>query len=80
MATCTGDTVMNQSERKPLLTFFRVNMIAGLLVMAGVMLVGLASGAPAEGLTLRVALAALLYSLFAAYADLYFRPLPARKM
>lgn len=78
---------MRRIDHKPLQTFFRLNLIAGLLVLTAVLLpgglgeaLGTLDALPAEGAQLRVALAALLYSLFAGYAELYFRPAPVRKM
>lgn len=78
---------MRRIDRKHLQAFFRLNLIAGLLVLTAAALPGGLGEAldaldaiPADGAQLRVALAALLYSLFAGYADLYFRPARAREM
>ncbi len=78
---------MNRIIRNPLRLFLLLNMFAGLLVLAGAFLMG-AGADPlraleqwqAGGTHFRIALAALLYSLFAWYADLYFRPRPNREM
>lgn len=53
--------------------FFLANLVLGLLVLAGslVLLIGgMDTALPLE----RITLAALLYSLYAGYADVYFRP------
>ncbi|MCA1803775.1 MAG: hypothetical protein LC646_00035 [Xanthomonadaceae bacterium] len=72
---------MTRIIRNPLRLFLLLNLCAGLLVLAGAFLSG--SGGvslralehwQAGGMHFRIALAALLYSLFAWYADLYFRP------
>jgi hypothetical protein len=78
---------MDRIDRNPLHAFFLFNMIVGLLVLAGILLLGAQGEAlrtpeywQAGGTPFRIALAALLYSLFAGYADLYFRPQTPRKM
>lgn len=78
---------MSRTTRNPLHAFFLFNMIAGLLVLTGTLLLG-AGGVPLGALEswqagdtpLRIGFAALLYSLFAWYADQYFRPAPVRTM
>lgn len=87
METSTGDPAMRRLDHQPLHAFFLFNMIAGLLVLAGTLLLGVSAESlravetwQAGGTPFRIGLAALLYSLFAWYADLYFRPRPARKV
>ena len=74
---------MNRSTHSPLHTFFLFNIVLAMLVMAGALALALAYGGEtltllqqqrAEGMLTRVALASLLYAIFAWYADLYFRP------
>lgn len=72
---------MNRSTHSPLHTFFLFNIVLAMVVMAGALVLAY-GGEPltllqqqrAEGMLTRVALASLLYAIFAWYADLYFRP------
>ncbi len=78
---------MKRIVRNPLRLFLLLNLCAGLLVLAGAFLAGTGGDSlraleqwQTGGTHFRIALAALLYSLFAWYADLYFRPRPNRDM
>ena len=72
---------MSHSIHRSLHAFFLFNLVLAITVLAGALVLSfggesltLLEQQRAEGMLNRVALAALLYAVFAWYADLYFRP------
>jgi membrane protein DedA with SNARE-associated domain len=78
---------MSRTTRSPMHRFFLFNMFAGLLALSATLLLAM-GGESIQSLqpwqagddAARLALAALLYTVFAWYADQYFRPCPRRDL